>query len=105
MIVRRKGGMTEMIPNPQERRDGVIRDHVLELLENLHGRIGRIERRLFICEDEAVEFERVFVRIRGEEVEGFRVELADGVPLSHTFEAGSIPIKSNQTQSIPSQVR
>jgi len=38
MIVRRKGGLTEFIPTPQEKRDGLIRDHALGLLENLHQR-------------------------------------------------------------------
>lgn len=35
MIVRSKGGLTEFIPTPQEKRDGLIRDHALGLLENL----------------------------------------------------------------------
>jgi len=43
MIVRRKGGLTEFIPSPQEKREGLIRDHVLGLLENLHRRIERLE--------------------------------------------------------------
>ena len=44
MIVRRKGGLTEFIPTPQEKRDGLIRDHALGLLENLHQRLARLER-------------------------------------------------------------
>jgi hypothetical protein len=32
MIVRRKGGLTEFIPSPREKREGLIRDHILELL-------------------------------------------------------------------------
>jgi hypothetical protein len=43
MIVRRKGGLTEFIPSPQEKREGLIRDNVLKLLENLHHRLERLE--------------------------------------------------------------
>ena len=43
MIVRRQGGLTEFIPSPQEKRDGVLRDHTLELLANLDARMRRIE--------------------------------------------------------------
>jgi hypothetical protein len=45
MIVRRKGGLTEFIPSPREKREGLIRDHVLELTEDLHRRIERLERK------------------------------------------------------------
>lgn len=62
--------MIELIPNPQERRDGVIRDHVLELLENLHRRIRRVERGLGISEKEAGEFERRCEAIRQSMEEG-----------------------------------
>lgn len=44
MIVRRKGGLTEFIPTPQENRDGLIRDHALVLLENLHQRLARASK-------------------------------------------------------------
>ena len=43
MITRRSGGMTEFIPSPTEKRDGVIRNHVLDLLANLDQRLQRIE--------------------------------------------------------------
>ena len=43
MITRRSGGMTEFIPSPSEKRDGVIRNHVLDLLANLDERLRRIE--------------------------------------------------------------
>jgi len=35
--------MTEFIPSPKEKRDGVIRNHVLDLLANLDERLRRIE--------------------------------------------------------------
>ncbi len=43
MIVKYSGGMTEFIPSPSEKRDGVIRNHVLDLLTNLDERLQRIE--------------------------------------------------------------
>lgn len=56
-----------MIPNPREKRDGVIRDHVLELLENLHRRIERLENASHISEGkEAEEFEKTLRRIQRE---------------------------------------
>ena len=36
--------MTEFIPATKEKREGLIRDHTLGLLENLHQRLERIER-------------------------------------------------------------
>ena len=57
MIVRRKGGLTEFIPSPQEKRDGLIRDHALGLLENLHQRLARLERA-----SSCVVFWRSFIR-------------------------------------------
>ena len=38
MIVRRQGGLTEFIPSPQEKREGILRDHTLDLLANLYRR-------------------------------------------------------------------
>lgn len=43
MITRHSGGMTEFIPSPSEKRDGVIRNHVLDLLANLDARLRMIE--------------------------------------------------------------
>lgn len=56
MIVRRTGGLTEFIPSPQEKRDGLIRDHALGLLENLHLRLARLERASGLPPDEAKAF-------------------------------------------------
>jgi hypothetical protein len=35
VIVRRKGGLTEFIPSPRQKREGLIRDRVLELHTSL----------------------------------------------------------------------
>ena len=69
MKVRRSGGMTEYVPSPAEKRDAVIRDHVLELLENLHVRLERLEQGLFVSEVERTEFGAILERIRREEAE------------------------------------
>ena len=67
MIVRRKGGLTEFIPSPREKREGVIRDHVLGLLENLHRRIERLEYRAGLPAGEAEVFAALFKRIKTDE--------------------------------------
>ena len=46
MIVKRRGGMTEFIPSPQEKREGLVRDHSFNLIENLHHRLSRLEEEL-----------------------------------------------------------
>ena len=48
--------MTEFIPSPQEKREGLIRDHALGLLENLHQRLARLERASGLPPDEAEAF-------------------------------------------------
>ena len=63
MIVRSKGGLTEFIPTPQEKRDGLIRDHALGLLENLHQRLARLERASKLPTDEAA----LLARMRADE--------------------------------------
>ena len=67
MIVRRKGGLTEFIPSPREKREGLIRDHVLELLENLHRRIELLEREAGFPDKEAEAFNSMFQRIKNDE--------------------------------------
>ncbi len=59
--------MTEIILTPQEKRDGVIRDHVLYLLENLHDRLALVERELSLSERGARKFGNVLGAIRREE--------------------------------------
>jgi len=69
MIVRRQGGMTEFIPSPREKREGLIRDHALELLANLDARLRRIEEALGLPQEGARTFAGVMARIRREEQE------------------------------------
>ena len=85
MITRRQGGMTELIPSPQEQREGVLRDHALALLANLDARLGRIEAHLGLTAEEAAEFQAVMARIRREETEAQRIhrQMADS-DLGHT---------------------
>ena len=67
MLVKRRGGMTEFIPSPSEKRDGVIRNHVLDLLANLDERLRRIEEACGLPTDLAEEFALAMNRIRQEE--------------------------------------
>lgn len=53
MIVKRRGGMTEFIPSPQEKREGLVRDHSFNLIENLHNRLSRLEEEFGLPLDEA----------------------------------------------------
>ena len=73
MITRRQGGLTELIPSPQEKREGVLRDHALDLLANLDARLGRIEAHLGLSAEEAGEFRALMDRIRREEAEARRI--------------------------------
>ena len=76
------GGLTELIPSPQEKREGVLRDHALDLLANLDARLGRIEAEHGIAPEEAEEFRALMARIRREEAEARRIhceQLAAGV--------------------------
>ncbi|MBI2842747.1 MAG: VrlD [Armatimonadetes bacterium] len=67
MIVKRSGGMTEFIPSPSEKRDGVIRNHVLDLLANLDERVRRIEEAVGLPVDLSDEFTTAMTRITREE--------------------------------------
>ena len=59
--------MTEFIPSPKEKRDGVIRNHVLDLLANLNARIRQLEHAAGIPTDLADEFTNTMELIaRGE---------------------------------------
>ncbi len=67
MFIKRRGGMTEFIPSPAEKRDGVIRNHVLNLLANLDARIRRIEEAANLPTDLADAFADAMARIIHEE--------------------------------------
>lgn len=67
MITRRSGGMTEFIPSPSEKRDGIIRNHVLSLLANLDERLQRIEEASGLPMDLADAFADAMARIIHEE--------------------------------------
>ena len=67
MITRRSGGMTEFIPSPSEKRDGVIRNHVLDLLVNLDARIRRTEEAVGLPIDLSDAFAEAIARITREE--------------------------------------
>lgn len=85
MIVRQQGGLTEFIPSPREKREGVIRDYALELMANLNARLQRIETELDLPSEEAAAFAEIMKRIQQEETETRRINrtlLDSGV--SHT---------------------
>ena len=69
MIVRRQGGLTEFIPSPREKREGVIRDYALELMANLNARLQRMETELDLPSEEAAAFAEILKRIQQEETE------------------------------------
>ena len=85
MITRRQGGLTELIPSPREKREGVLRDHALDLLANLDARLRGIEGELGLSSEDAEAFRTVMARIRREESEARRIhaeqlaaDVADG---------------------------
>ena len=67
MIVRHKGGLTEFIPSPREKREGLIRDHVLGLMENLHYRIEQLERKAGLPAEKAEAFKLLIQHIKNDE--------------------------------------
>ncbi len=69
MLTRRNGGFVEFIPSPQEKREAVLRDHALDLLQNLHLRVEMIEHCLGLHLCLADEFRGVLRKIAREESE------------------------------------
>jgi hypothetical protein len=100
MIVRRQGGLTEFIPSPQEKREGVLRDHTLELLANLDARMRRIEERHGISPNDAEEFAGLMARIRREEIEAGRInqELMDAGYLHEDLSAAALAAQAGRNQ-------
>ena len=66
-MVRRKGGMTEFIPSPPEKREALVRDYSPQLLENLHRRICMIEEALVLPSERACQFTTLLARMKAEE--------------------------------------
>jgi hypothetical protein len=97
MIVRRQGGLTEFIPSPQEKREGVLRDHTLELLD---ARMRRIEERHGIEPEAAEAFAGLMARIRREEIEAGRInrELMDAGYLHEDLSAAALAAQAGRTQ-------
>lgn len=67
MIVNRIGGMTEFIPSPKEKREDLIRDNSLDLIEKLHQRIERLEKEMGVPLEEAVTFIAALDNVKMEE--------------------------------------
>ena len=73
LLSRSNGGLTEFIPTPAEKRDGVLRDHALDLMRNLHTRLRRLEDGLGMDTSMAGAFDGILARIGNEEDEARRV--------------------------------
>ncbi len=73
MIVKQSGGMTEFIPSPREKREGLIMDNALKLIENLHERLKRIEEACGVPLNETERFEYLIGRIKQEEKQTRRI--------------------------------
>lgn len=100
MIVRRQGGLTEFIPSPQEKREGILRDHSLDLLANLDARMRRIEE-LHGIEPEAAEaFCELMALIRREEIEAGRInrKLMDAGYMHEDLSAAALAAQAGRNQ-------
>ena len=73
MIVKRRGGMCEYIPSPKEKREGLIRDHTLNLMEKLHLRLERLESELGLPLEQAEDFTKALEKIRAEEHQNIEI--------------------------------
>ncbi len=67
MLVKRRGGMTEYIPTPREKREALVRDHFTEVVELLHKRLVRLEQAFDLPEEDAEACALLLARIREEE--------------------------------------
>lgn len=68
MLTKRNAGLTEFIPTPQEKRDGLIRDHVLELVSLLHERLSAIEGAETPSSEQAYRCHELLRQIAAEEM-------------------------------------
>ena len=73
MLLKRRGGMTEYIPTPREKREALVRDHFTEVVELLHKRLVRLERAFDLPEEEADACDSLLARIREEEQRTLRL--------------------------------
>lgn len=94
MIVKRNGGMTEFIPSPREKRESLIRDHVLELVGLLHERLCLIEEASGIDAEPAERCRRLLDRVSAEEKEIRKINQALLLPHEKTNELGKGTIRS-----------
>jgi len=69
MIVKLRGGMTEFIPSPQEKRQGLVRDSSFNLIENLHHRLSRLEEELGLPLNEAEACSAFLDKIKQDETQ------------------------------------
>ena len=67
MLMKKRGGMTEYIPSPREKREALVRDHFAQLAELFHGRLTRIEERLGLPDIKAASCGDLLEHIRNEE--------------------------------------
>ena len=65
MLTKERGGMTEYIPSPREKREALVRDHFLELTALMHQRLARLEGGA--VSPEAVRCTELIKQIREEE--------------------------------------
>lgn len=73
MIVKKQGGMTEFIPSPQEKRDGLIRDRILEITHNLHHRLVLLESKCELNCSLAEKYEILVKELKDEEVRNVEI--------------------------------
>ncbi len=86
MIVKRRGGMTEYIPSPREKREALVRDHFIEAVELLHKRLRCIEQEFDLPVEDAQACASLLERIQEEEQQTVLVNEAIGKKVKGTLE-------------------
>ena len=76
MLVKRRGGMTEYIPSPREKREALVRDHFIEAVELLHKRLRCIEQEFGLPVEDAQACASLLERIREEEMDAIQRTLS-----------------------------
>ena len=85
MLVKRRGGMTEYIPTPKEKREALVRDHFTEVVELLHKRLVRLEQAFDLPEEDAEACALLLARIREEEQDAIQIALSINQPKSRNI--------------------